>query len=254
MATSLECMLGDDIDLLGLADELSGSPRLTKPPSRYNVLRPQAARTTTRFKGSKLNQRKKQRKISKLTRELVVAASLDGVDELGFNFLKAIGKTITAPVRIVGKVATGDFKGALRTAVDPAGFSDKNKRAKKVVGAIAGAASKVIKPPSVSARVSMGAQGRGGAVARPAQRPAPRAPEVQIRAQPCDHSAADRVASQVAAKVGPEVTRINKILTSMELTSKATSEHNAIKRRNAWRKQVLRELQKLQAKMGARCA
>lgn len=249
MATALECMLGDDIDLLGLADELSGSPK----PKRYNVLRPQSARTSKRFKGSKLNQRRKARKISKLTRELVVAASLDGVDELGFNFLKAIGKTITAPVRIVGKVATGDFKGALRTAVDPAGFSDKNKRAKKVVGAIAGAASKVIKPPSVSARASVGLQGRATSP-RPAPRPAPRPPEVQIRAQPCDHSAADRVASQVAAKVGPEVTRINQILTSMELTNKATSEHNAIKKRNAWRKQVLRELQRLQTKMGARCA
>ena len=43
-------------------------------------------------------------------------------DELGkFTIggaFKSLGKGITAPMRIVGKVATGDFKGALKAAAD----------------------------------------------------------------------------------------------------------------------------------------
>ncbi len=74
-------------------------------------------------------------------------------------------------------------------------------------------------------------------------------PAIHINVTPC--KPADTVASDVAKKVGPEMQRIHKLLAHMDVQNKATSEHNRIKRRNKFLKQVIKLLKQVQEK---RCA
>jgi hypothetical protein len=71
-------------------------------------------------------------------------------------------------------------------------------------------------------------------------------PAIKIRCIPCGGSQA--VAGDVAKKIIPEMTRVRKLLDMMALQAKATSEHNAIKKQNAWRKQAIGLLKQVQEK------
>jgi len=66
---------------------------------------------------------------------------------------------------------------------------------------------------------------------------APLLPHIKIHAMPCGGS--QHVAGQVALKIAPEMKRIRLLLDKMALQHKATSEHNARKRQNKWRKEVI---------------
>lgn len=158
----------------------------------------------------------------------------------------ALGKGLTAPLRIVGKVATGDFKGALKSAVDPMGLSKLARKGRHTIADVKGAirapgaalnlASKL--GGGIGLRTSAGLGGAANLLARAA------VPAVKIKCTPCNTA----VASDIAKKVVPEMQKVRKILDKMELSRKATSEHNKKKKQKAWRLEVIRLLKAVQEK------
>jgi hypothetical protein len=58
-------------------------------------------------------------------------------------------------------------------------------------------------------------------------------------------SAASSVAAQVTSKLAPEVQQISKLLADMKLKDQATSEHNSIKARKDFQKEVLAHLKRI---------
>jgi hypothetical protein len=71
-------------------------------------------------------------------------------------------------------------------------------------------------------------------------------PEIKIKCIPCDGNIA--VATDIAKKVVPEMQQVRRLLDQMELSRKATSEHNKKKQQHAWRKDVIRLLKQIQEK------
>lgn len=155
---------------------------------------------------------------------------------------KSLGKGITAPMRIVGKVATGDFKGALNAAADPMGLRKllrKGTNTAKDVQRVLGAPQRAL--ASAGARLT-------GSVGLPSfpRFPAPAKP-IQLKCTPCSTAVPDAIVK----KVVPEMQRVQKILNTMELSRKATSEHKKKKQQDKWRKEVITLLKRIQQK---RCA
>ena len=181
-------------------------------------------------------------------RKRALARHIRNNPELAFSFgkaFKSIGKGFTAPLRIVGKVATGDFKGALKTAVDPMGFSKLAKKGGKVAAKVQGTINRTVSLPKVAAKAQLSFPRISAGLKLPAL---PRTqPIVKMQCKPCDAA----ISGEIAKKVVPEMQRINVLLGKMELSRKATSEHNKKKRGKAWRKEVLRLLKQIQEK---RCA
>jgi hypothetical protein len=166
-------------------------------------------------------------------------------DELGkFTIggaFKSLGKGITAPMRIVGKVATGDFKGALKAAADPMGLKTLLRKGKNTVKDVRGA---IHAPQKLVARA--GAQ--LGFPAFPAGLKHP-APTIKAHCSPCKPDLA--LSKDLTTRVVPEMKRIQTLLGKMELNHKATAEHKRKKQDKAWRKEVLVLLKRIQQK---RCA
>lgn len=153
---------------------------------------------------------------------------------------KSLGKGITAPMRIVGKVATGDFKGALSAAADPLGMRKllrKGTHTVQDVQRVLGAPQKAL--ASAGARLA-------GSVGLPSFPRFP-APAIQMKCTPCSTAVPDAIVK----KVVPEMQRVQKILNTMELSRKATSEHKKKKQQDKWRKEVITLLKRIQQK---RCA
>jgi hypothetical protein len=180
-------------------------------------------------------------------REMQRAARAGNSQELGkFSIggaFGALGKGLTAPLRIVGKVATGDFKGALKAAGDPMGIAALARKGKHTVADVKGAirapgaaAARMLGSASAAAKLA-GATGLGGGST------------IKIKCIPCDVNTA--VSTDIAKKVVPEMQQVRKLLDKMELSRKATSEHNKKKRNKAWRKEVIKLLKRIQEK---RCA
>lgn len=185
-----------------------------------------------------------QRRIERVLRQNPVLADELGKFSIGGAF-GALGKGLTAPLRVVGKVATGDFKGALKAAADPLGVSKLVRKGKHTIADVKGA---IKSPLSAAAKLGAGASlaGQLGAKAGlPLGFPGTM-PEIKIRCIPCDSNAA--VSGDIAKKVVPEMKRIQTILDKMDLQRKATSEHNKRKKQNAWRKEVIRLLKQIQEK------
>jgi hypothetical protein len=164
---------------------------------------------------------------------------------------KSIGKSITAPVRVIGKVATGDFKGALKTAADPMGLRQLlGKKANKTISQVQGTVGKVLGSPQIALKAAAAAPFNFNIPRIKFQPQKPKAkPAVKMKCEPCNVDKA--LSADIAKKVVPEMQRINTLLGKMELSRKATSEHNKKKTQKAWRKEVVRLLKQIQEK---RCA
>jgi NADH:ubiquinone oxidoreductase subunit E len=68
-----------------------------------------------------------------------------------------------------------------------------------------------------------------------------------MKCTPCSTAVPDAIVK----KVVPEMQRVQKILNTMELSRKATSEHKKKKQQDKWRKEVITLLKRIQQK---RCA
>lgn len=237
--TDLSCMLGELGDCLDdLADDVAPAQVEADAQNR-------AVRLARRKRALARHIRRHPDDFSR--------ASAGGLAELGkFSIGGAFGslaKGITAPLRIVGKVATGDFKGALRAAGDPLGIAALARKGKHTVADVKGAISR----PGTAALSLANKLGAGGALRTAAGLGGAASmlarggmPEIKIKCIPCDGNTA--VATDIAKKVVPEMQQVRKLLDDMELSRKATSEHNKKKQQKAWRKEVIRLLKAIQEK------
>jgi hypothetical protein len=182
------------------------------------------------------------RRRAKLHRLLVKNPEL--AEELGkFTIggaFKSLGKGLTAPIRIAGKVATGDFKGALKSAVDPLGLRTLVRKGTHTVQDV----QKALKAPaSIAGKLAGGLSAQAGLRTTPYLA----APALQMKCTPCN----TEVTATLTKKIVPEMQKVQKILNTMELSRKATSEHKRKQQQRKWRKQVLVLLKRIQEK---RCA
>jgi hypothetical protein len=189
-----------------------------------------------------------QRRAELRRRKLALARHIrNNPDELGkFTIggaFKSLGKGLTAPIRVVGKVATGDFKGALKAAADPMGLSTLARKAKHTVADVRGA----VNAPAKFAAKASAQLGLPKFTAAGFKLPTP--PTIKAHCTPCNPDEA--LSRDITKRVVPEMQRINVLLGKMDLQHKATAEHKRKKADKAWRKEVLVLLKRIQQK---RCA
>jgi hypothetical protein len=184
---------------------------------------------------------RRRKKLEKLLRKNPELAEELGKFTIGGAF-KSLGKGITAPMRIVGKVATGDFKGALSAAADPLGMRKLLRKGTHTVQDV----QRVLGAPQ-KALASAGARLAGNAGLGLGFRLPMPTPSLQMKCTPCSTAVPDAIVK----KVVPEMQRVQKLLNTMELSRKATSEHKRKRQQEKWRKEVITLLKRIQEK---RCA
>jgi hypothetical protein len=186
---------------------------------------------------------RRRKKLARLLRKNPELAEELGKFTIGGAF-KSLGKGLTAPLRVVGKVATGDFKGALSAAADPMGLRKLVRKGSHTVQDV----QRVLRAPG-KAVASAGARLAGSAgLSLPGLPRFPSAlPQLKMQCTPCGTAVQDAVVKRVV----PEMQKVQKLLDNMELSRKATSEHKRKRTQKKWRAEVITLLKRIQEK---RCA
>jgi len=149
----------------------------------------------------------------------------------------------------LGKIKLGRVFKAAATG----GLSEVAKAGKKLVKKVTGKA-KASGQAAVSAAIGSKKKAPKSSAAKssPAVREAPLARAAAPASGPTVRIVVEPIREKPSAlKIGPELKETLRILKQMQLQSQATSEHNALRKRSAFRKKVLRQLKQIKAHYGA---
>ena len=164
--------------------------------------------------------------------------------------------------RLVKGVATGGISEIARSrlgkAVLTGGVSEVARGAGKLLKGGKKAVAKVTAKAPTIAKAALSGAVKGAIGAKASAGPpitSAALPEIRIRVMPCDGACiggggGSSVAQDIARKISPEMARIKTVLDKMQLQNKVTSEHNAIKKRNKFQKQVLKRLADISVRRG----
>lgn len=164
--------------------------------------------------------------------------------------------------RMVKGIATGGISEIARSrlgkAVLTGGVSEVARGASKLLKGGKKAVGKVTAKVPTIAKAALTGAVKGAVSAKASAGPpitSAALPEIRIRVMPCDSpcgggGGSSSVAQDVARKISPEMAHIKTVLDKMQLQNKVTSEHNAIKRRNKFQKQVLKRLADISVRRG----